>query len=235
MTNTVLLNNIDHKDIKVITTHGEKYGDGVMACLTFPGEFRTLQAHYPIFFQKDSETGQFVPVALFGFEQNENLFLKGEQWDASYVPAMIERLPFSIGLKSGEANQHIINVDLDSPKISKTEGQELFLEFGGNAPHLEKIAELLGEIHKGMLDNEDFADKLLELDLIESFQLDIELNDGSRNQLVGFYTINEEKVYQLDAQQLESLNQTGFLSCIYMMLASQSQLSELIKRKNAKL
>ena len=52
MTNSVLLNNIDHKDLRVITTRSAAYGDDVMFALTFPAEFRNVQAHYPIVFRK---------------------------------------------------------------------------------------------------------------------------------------------------------------------------------------
>ena len=39
-----------------------------MFALTFPAEFRNLQAHYPIVFRKTRD-GQFQPIALFGFRE----------------------------------------------------------------------------------------------------------------------------------------------------------------------
>lgn len=64
MSNYVLLNNSAHKDLRVITTRSESYGDNVMHAMTFPIEFRDVQSSYPIFFCKDSESGQFYPAAL---------------------------------------------------------------------------------------------------------------------------------------------------------------------------
>ena len=58
---------------------------------------RNVQACYPIFFIKDGATGQFYPAAVFGFDENENLFLSDQGWDASYIPMMIRRHPFLIG------------------------------------------------------------------------------------------------------------------------------------------
>ena len=72
--NNVMLNSIEHKDLKVITEHSAHYGDNIWYSLTFPVEFRSVQAHYPIFFQKDPQTGRFFSVALFGFKDKENLF-----------------------------------------------------------------------------------------------------------------------------------------------------------------
>ena len=82
MNNAVLLNNIDHKDLRVITTRGAAYGDDVKFALTFPAEFRNVQAHYPIVFQKTAD-GKFQSIALFGFQDKENLFLGPDGWDAS--------------------------------------------------------------------------------------------------------------------------------------------------------
>src|SRR5258705_5152943 len=123
MANGVLLNNIDHKDLRVVTARGAQYGDAVMSALTFPAEFRNVQAHYPIVFRKSAQ-GQFQPLALFGFEEKQNLFLEAGRWDAAYLPLMIERLPFLIGNASGELMMH---VDLASPRISRTPGRAAFL------------------------------------------------------------------------------------------------------------
>ncbi len=71
-----------------------------MYAITFPWEFRNLQAHYPILFRKRPDTGEFQPIALFGFEERENLFLTGSGWDAAYVPLTIERQPFLIGMQA---------------------------------------------------------------------------------------------------------------------------------------
>lgn len=239
MAKTVLLNNVDHKHTKVKTDYGKDYGDDVMFCFSFPKEFRTAQAHYPIFFHKESETGRFLPVILLGLKQGENLFLQDRNWDRSYVPAMIARQPFSIGFQhqgpSGERRQSVIHIDLDNPRVNESEGEPLFLELGGNSPYLDHVAGLLETIHLGMQENQAFGELLSELDLIESFAVDIELDNGSRNQLLGFYTINEEKLEALAPAQLKLLQEKGFLNAVYMMLASQSQLAELVARKNRQL
>ena len=81
MTNYALLNNDDHQDVCVITERSARYGDNVMYALTFPFEFRSVQALYPILFHSDSNGNPF-PVALFGFQEGENLFLDESGWDA---------------------------------------------------------------------------------------------------------------------------------------------------------
>lgn len=240
MAKHVLLNNIDHKNLRVITHRSETYGDNVMFATTFPQEFRRIQAHYPIFFYKDSQTGKFYPVALFGFKEKENLFLTEKGWDVDYIPVTIERQPFLIGVQRIQEDgvtkkQRVIHIDLENPRVNEAEGELLFLEYGGNTDYLERVASMLEAIHHGYESNERFAGTLLELELLESFVLDIQLNDGSYNQLQGFYTINEDKLSSLGGEALGQLNSNGYLQPIYMVLASHSNIKSLVDRKNERL
>lgn len=229
MPNSVLLNNVDHKQLRVITAHGARYGDDVMVAPTFAAEFRDLQASYPIVFRQSADAAFFEPVALLGFQPGENLFLNGNRWDAPYVPMMIRRQPFLIGVNGDEL---MINVDLDHPRISATEGEPVFLPFGGTTDYLQGIEALLSAIHNGMQTTPAFIAALRALELLESFVVDIELDDGTQARLAGFYTINEERLQSLPGADLERLSRAGHLGAIYMMLASLAQFRGLIDRKN---
>jgi hypothetical protein len=229
MSKTVLLNNVDHKDLRVISKRGAEFGDAVMSVITFPAEFRDLQAHYPIVFRKSNDGLSFEPIALFGFQEGENLFLRGGGWEASYVPLLIARQPFLIGNTGGELMMHI---DLNSPRVSMTEGETVFLAHGGNTEFLERMNSVLLSIHQGLQSTPAFIAALMEHQLLESFVLDVELNDGSQNRLAGFYTINEDKVHSLNGNALDLLNRAGYLQAIYMVIASLSNFRALIERKN---
>jgi hypothetical protein len=232
-----LLNNVDHKDLRVIITRSAEYGDNVWYTPTFPHEFRNLQAHYPIVFTKNPETGKFQAVALCGFENGENLFLSETGWDAAYIPLSIMRQPFLIGFQevredSVSRTQLVVSVDMDSPRISRTEGEPVFLEHGGNSEYLERVNSILSLIDQGFQRNQDFIDMLLGMDLLESFVLDVELNDGSEHRLSGFYTINEDSLAGLTGDDLVILNNNGFLEPVYMAIASMSNIPGLVDRKN---
>jgi hypothetical protein len=229
MSNHVLLNNVDHKDLRVITTRSAEYGDNVMLAATFPAEFRNLQAHYPIVFRKNAQ-GQFEPVALLGFKDGQNLFLTRQGWDAAYIPMTLERLPFLIGFSSDR--EPMMHIDLDHPRVSRTQGEPIFREFGGNTEFLERMSSLLLAIHQNLGATEHFIGALLQHDLLESFVLDIQLNDGSQNRLAGFYTIKEERLLDLNGATLERLNRAGHLQAIYMAIASLSHFRALIERVN---
>jgi hypothetical protein len=209
-----------------------------MFAMTFPFEMRSVQACYPILIYKDPSNAQLFPVAVFGFEQGENLFLKGKNWDAPYLPLMVRRQPFLIGFQKqnpGAERQRVLTIDLDHPRVSESEGAALFLEHGGNSDFLENVANMLEAVHNGHEQNEAFIDMLLKHDLVESLTLEITLDDQSANQLQGFYTLDDEKLQKLDAQALGELNDSGSLLPAYMMVASQSHLRKLVAIRNARL
>lgn len=228
MTNTVLLNNVDHSDLRIVTTRSAEYGDNVMSALTFPAEFRNIQSHYPIVFRKNAD-GQFQPLALFGFEEKQNLFLGPRGWDATYLPLMVERLPFLIGRSN---DQLLVHIDLESPRVSRTAGEALFRAQGGTTEFLERMNSVLLAIHQGIESVPAFAAALTEHELLESFVFDIQLANGSQNRLAGFYIINEERLAALGGAALERLHKAGHLEPVYMAIASLSNFRALIERQN---
>lgn len=240
MENHVLVNNIDHKNTKINTKRCAEFGDNLWYALTFLDEFRAAQAYYPIFFQKDTNTGRFVPVTLFGFQHEENLFLNDKGWDAGYIPLSVARQPFTIGTQAQDVDgkqqeSRVLTLDMNNPRVNEEAGEPLFLEFGGNTDYLDNIADMMEALHVGVEQNTDFINCLTDLDLLEQFTLDVQLNDGSKHQMVGFYTINEEKLEQLPDEKLAGLVKSGYLKAIHMTMASQGNVAHLLKRKNEQL
>lgn len=237
MSNHQQLDNIRHKNLKVITTQHPDYGENESYARLVLGELAHAQADYPLFFRKNSETGQFEIIAMFGFDKQENLFLDTQGWHAHYLPLSIQRKPFLIGLQpsvqSSDDHEHAtVHIDMDSPRISEAEGESVFLEHGGQSPYLQHISQVLASLHAGHKQTPDFINALLSHELIEAVDLKVTLNDDSTHQLSGLYTIHEEHLNALDAQALSELHQKGYLKCIYMMIASVSNISRLIALKN---
>ncbi|WP_394174293.1 SapC family protein [Thalassotalea litorea] len=237
MASHALLNNIDHKDLKIDTKKSAEFGNNKMFSVLYPFEFKHAQADYPIFFFKDGKTNDFVAIALFGFEENENLFLTNEHWQASYIPMMIEREPFLIGTQIHEENgvkteSQVIHIDLNNPRVNKEVGNDIFLPHGGNSEYINRVSAILKSIHDSKTATDQFMQAITELELLEPFNLDIQLNNGTNNRLSGFYTINEDKLANLNGVQLEKLNKSGMLSVIYMVIASHANINALIQKKD---
>lgn len=231
MSRHVLLNNVDHRDLRVDTRRSRALGDDVMCAATFPAEFRELQSCYPIVFRRDG-SGAMQPVALLGLRQGENLFLKEDGWDGACLPLSIERQPFLIGQG---ADGPMVHIDLDSPRVSRDRGEPLFLDHGGTTPYLERVTSVLLALHDGVRSVPAFVEALQRHALLEPFVLDIRLRDGSQARLAGFHTIAEERLRAIDGPALEELHMSGHLEPLYMAVASLGQLRNLIERLNRRI
>lgn len=234
MADHVLLDSRTHAELRIRTERAAELGDGIMSCLTVPAEFRRVQNEYPILFRLNLERDSFSAVALFGFETGENLFLEGGRWDARYVPLALAIQPFLIGMAEHGAETKQVHIDMDSPRVA-AEGVRLFDQHGRATPYLEDIAEKLGELDEGYQACDGFFAALRRHQLLEPMTLEVTLDDGSINRLVGFHVIDEARLRALDAGVLGELHAQDHLLPIFMALASLSNFGALVARKNRRL
>ena len=238
MVSPVLLNNVDHRDVRIRTGHGAEFGDAVNMVRVFATEFEELQREYPILFRRDPKEGLHA-VVLLGLDLDENLFLGARGWEGRYVPALLERGPFSIGLRGhepggGSAGPPMIHIDLDHVRISKEEGYPLFLPHGGNSPYLDHIANVLRAIFTGIqMDKAIFA-AFEEYGLIEPIRIEIKLNETRQYHVPDCYTISLERLMQLDAAALEALHRADYFRAAVWVASSLRNVSRLTDAKNAR-
>lgn len=237
MTNRVLLNNVDHGELRVIAGHGAAFGDNVNQVLLLPTEFEDAQREYPILLRKDA-SGAYQAVALLGLDRDENLFLEGEAWRARYVPAVQQRGPFSIVVQTAGddgAARPMIHIDLDHPRVSTMAGEPLFLPAGGNAPYLQHMMRVLGVIYDGLeIEGPMFA-AFAELDLIEPVAIEIALDDGSTYDLPDFHTLAADRLAALAGADLERLHQSGLLRAAQWIVSSMGNIQRLVELKGRRI
>lgn len=236
MARHVLLNNVEHKNLRVITRHSAEFGDNVGNVVVFPTEYRELQREYPLFFRKEPGGDNYLSVAMLGFTKDENLFLDGTGWNARYLPAVVARGPFLIGFQEtqvdGELRKSpVIHIDLDHPRVSESEGEPLFLPLGGNTPFLQGITAALDRIHRGIAFSKDMFAAFLALDLVDPVKLEIKLTPDETHNLLGYYTVNAEKLRALDAPSLAGLHKAGFLESAYLVIGSLNNVQKLVDGK----
>jgi len=237
MTHTALLNNIQHKDLKVIARFSAAFGDNINQVAIVPTEFEAIQREYPILLSRSPE-GEYQALALLGLDKDENLFLDQQGWHARYVPAMQVRGPFLIGFQqqqdtAGEPRREpMIHVDLDHPRVSRTEGEPLFLPQGGSSPYLEHITRVMRLMHQGLSISGAMFAAFKELALIEPVAVQINLSDREQYQLADYYTIGEERLAQLSGASLERLHKAGYLRAAYCVVSSLQNINRLIELKN---
>lgn len=235
MSEHAIVNPADHGNLRVHTEAGARFGDATMACLAVPAEFRMAQAHYPIVLRRDLASGKLAALALFGFEEGENLFLVGDRWDAAYRPLAQVVQPFLIGRTADADGPGQVHIDLAHPRISTGgEGVRLFDESGRPTPYLEDIAGKLGDLDHYWRESAGFFAAIERHGLVEPFTLEVTLDDGAQHTLVGYQTINEERLAALDGEALADLHRDGHLGPLYMLVASLAQFPALLARRNAR-
>ena len=236
MARHVLLNNVDHQDLKIITRYSAEFGHDIHAAVTFPTEYGDVQREYPIFFRRSGDRGDYQSVALLGLEPGENLFLDDGLWNASYVPGIIAKGPFLIGFQEQEVDgevrkEPVIHIDLDDPRVNGNEGEAVFLEHGGNSPYLQHIAAVLRGIQEGMAVAGPMFAALESHELIEPVNVEIDVHGDVKYELKGYYTISEERLRLLPGDALERLNKAGFLHGAFMVLSSLHNVGKLVEMK----
>jgi hypothetical protein len=229
---TVLLNNVDHHGVRVVTRHGPEFGDAVNQVLVFPTEFESVQRDYPIVFRRDAE-GALRPVALLGLGRDENLFLDGAGgWRAGYVPALLQRGPFSIAAPDTPDGEPMIRIALDHPRVSHEEGVPVFLPHGGNSPYLERIAAVLRTIYIGHHLLEPMVAAFESAGLLRPVNLEARVSETEIYAVPDALTIDRERLAALGADELDALHRAGFLQCAFMAAASLGNMQRLAELKS---
>ena len=238
MPGPILLNNIDHHDVRVRLDRGAAYGDAINQITVFPTEYEDLQREYPILLRRDPD-GAYYSVVLLGLDSEENLYLEGDRWQARYVPALLQRGPFSIGVPAQDPDgqplgEPMIHIDLDHPRVSRSEGQPIFLPHGGNSPYLDHIAGILRSIFAGVQINKTIYAAFEEHGLIEPVAIEIKLSDTRQYNVPDCYTISLEKLMRLEGPALEKLHRADYFRAAVWIASSLRNLGRLIDVKNAR-
>jgi hypothetical protein len=240
MTNFTVLDKNIHRNTRVITDRGAEYGENIHLVPVIGDELTQLILEYPVCLIKSNDTGQFGLQALLGFEPEENLYLNGRQWNANYLPLHMRRQPFMVSIKGGTGQapspeNSVITINTNNPRVQEEHGELLFNESGNSTPFLNEMNKMLSSLVNGIVRTEAFIKVLAEFDLIEPVHLDISFTNEETKRFEGIYTINEEKLKQIDLDKLNSLHKQGYLQACYLLLASMGNVQKLIQLKRLRL
>jgi hypothetical protein len=239
MSNATVLNNVDHKSLKVDTRPGSSHIKQVNRSLVYATEISELHKEFPLVFYKDLDTEQLQLHAILGLEKDENLFIGEGGWITRFVPALLARGPFSLGYKKTQKEGEsladpVICIDTDDPRVNTEQGEEIFLQFGGEAPYLEYVKSALQTIDSGIQFDKTLFTLVESMDLLEPVSIQIKLSNVEEINFSDYFTINQQKLAKLDGENLSKLNQYGVLSLLYFVLSSMGNFQQLIALKNAK-
>lgn len=232
---SLLLNNVDHHDLKIRPGSARETGSAVNQVLVLPTEFEAVQREFPIILREDSQ-GKIRPVALLGLAQGHNVFLDSAgAWTSAHVPLMVQRGPFSIVAPESGSGDPMIQVDLDDPRLSRTEGTPLFLPHGGQAPYLQKMAEVLRAIFLGHQLLDPMVAAFSAAGLLRPVNLELRTGEHEVFAIANAITVDRERLAALDGAALEQLNRAGFLQSAFLIAASLANVQVLVNRHAARL
>lgn len=195
-------------------------------------EIPFASSDFPIIFSATATEGEYLPLAVMGLKDNQNLLLDEKNMlNSRYVPAFVRRYPFVLG-SSGDSDVMTLCVDEDSKAVVKdgSVGSRLFTDSGEQTDHLKEVVEFLKDYQYRADLTRIFVNRLHELGLLEPMSADITFNtkEPSKLNLSGFYVINREKFKTIsDADALDLFKRDG-LELIYAHFQSINNFNRLI-------
>lgn len=184
---------------------------------------------YPIVFVnagKDAQgVAQVAPVAVFGLTNQENLYLDGPNWRASYLPAVLRLYPFLIGRI--DADQFAVCIDVAWSGFSETEGQPLYDEQGELSELGRRVSEQLQNFEGEVQRTRNVCARFVELGLLNEMRFDLTASDGRTFAVDGFMTVNEEKLHALPDDKALELHRSGLLALLHAHMISMRNMQRL--------
>lgn len=234
MKNAVPLNNVTHQHIRITPRASfADVADKNSMALTV-NEVAAAASSFPIVFVKDGNSGNFHCVALFAFEAGQNLYCTDDnkQWEGVYVPAAMQREPFSLGPDPQHDKTVMIYLDDNSEQISSTDGNALYDKDGLETGFLKSINKQLSDYFDAELLSQNFIKILLAHNLLKEIELLIKFNSDRTKRIKGIYTIDEEKLAALDNETVLAFFKQNLFVPIYAALSSITQFNRMLRLQN---
>ena len=215
-----------HKEIRISTDRDYFFASSCQTSILAAVEMGQAIKEFPVVFVKDNDN--YLPAAIFGLQQNQNLFVdETGQWTAGYIPAFIRRYPFVPALGQTDEDSMTICIDEGAECVNHDRGEPLFFD-GRNSALLERTIQFLQD-YKAQTDATIMLVKqLADAGLLSEKTANFKLNEGSTFNLTGFFTVDTEKLSLLTPETVYSLFQSGSLHLAYLHLASLDNWDRLL-------
>lgn len=190
-------------------------------------DFASVAREYPIVFVNGNDVDgnpAVMPLALLGLTTGVNLFLEGGEWRARQLPHLLRLYPFFLARLEG--NRFAVGVDRGWQGLG-TEGERLYTEAGEPAPLLQKARADLEGFQAQVEQTRAFCKRLVELELLETKQLDLNLPDGQKQTVATFLGLNEAALAALPDERIVELQRSGALGLLYAHIVSIGNLNKL--------
>ena len=203
-------------------------------------ELSNIAVHSPVVLVKNSDTGQFNLVAVFGFEQGENLYCQNKLWHESYCPMSLLSKPFYLGYRDEINGERVLCVDQNSPYIVKNPKETINAQTFYRAAQQENIClarakDSLVRLEQGEKLTSEFIQCISQLNLVQALTLDITWDNGEQGAISGLYTVDPQQLDNLNREQWQQLQLHDYVTVISVLNRSLNHIQQLITLKNKQL
>jgi len=228
----VALDKETHKGKGVVAHVRHNFAMRLNGIYVASAEFVQAARHYPLVFAQDPNTGGFLPLAITGLNQDQNLFIGDDgEWEKdAYIPAYVRRWPFfGVRLTGEEAKNGNILICVDESGLEAS-SQTVFDAEGKTSADFAPMQTLISEMEGARVPTERLCQSVKELGLLEPFEAHAFPKGGQEMRLRGMFRVNEDKLNELQGKNLKRLMKHGELSRIYAHLMSLDNFKFLMDR-----
>lgn len=196
-------------------------------------EFADACKEYPIVFVRagngaDSKPA-VAPLAVLGLRAGSNLFVDGDKWTGSYVPAYVRRYPFAMARLDDSATNLAVCYDTKWPAFNETTGEALFKD-GQPTEFLLNAKSFLENFEQEAERTRLICNLLVEMDLLQDMRFEATLPNGEKFDVEGFLTLDEKKYAELADDKVLQLHRNGLIALIEMHRLSLSGMNRLVSK-----
>lgn len=170
-----------------------------------------------------------APLAVLGLRPGSNLFVKGDEWTANYVPAYVRRYPFAMARLDGNANNLAVCFDSKWVGFNEETGEALFNN-GEPTEFLLSARSFLENFEQEAERTRLICNLLVELDLLQDMRFEATLPGGEKIDVEGFLAVDEKKYSELPDDKVLQLHRNGLIALIEMHRLSMTNMNRLAAR-----
>lgn len=199
-------------------------------------EMLSASHDYPMIFIAAGNAENLMPVILTGVDEGENLFLEADgNWrEDCYIPATIRRYPFySLPHPDQTEEERKLAILVDESALSE-QGEPILNKEGNPTAFWQETENFIADLDGEIQQTESFISILVGLRLLERFSYQVSVAGKEYNSKPGMLRISEERLNQLPAEKLKSLQENGSLARIHAHLLSLNNFERLYRLKAKK-
>lgn len=225
------LSSSEHVNYKTRPAETATYFAGHHAFPLTVDEFIFAQRNFPIVFSAGDNP---VPLALMGLNEGVNTFIgdDGKSITPFYVPAYVRRYPFMLARLQPDAQEMSLCFDPTSDFVGEFEDGMPLFEDGKPSENLNNIMKFCEDFEIAAQRTAQFVAELKAMELLIPGEVSIQPSDAGQPYLYsGFQMVSEEKLREMNGDQLRKINQNGVLQLAMAHIFSLSQMRDLFGRQ----